>query len=117
MTILCAAAGRDELGALKRAVVSASWELVGGATSGVELLAQLAEFRPDVIVLDARVAGVDLAEVRRARPAARVVALGVIPGADMEASELGQLRDAILGVRPVGGPVGGPGGRPGRSSR
>jgi len=117
MTILCAAPGRDELSALKRAVVSASWELVGGATSAGELLSQLEELRPDVIVVDARVSGVDLGEVRRARPAARVVVLGVIPGADAEAAEPGRLRDAILGVRPVVGPVGGPGRSPGRSGR
>jgi DNA-binding response OmpR family regulator len=112
LTVLCAAPGRVALGELKRAAVSASWELIGGASSADELLRQLDELGADVVVVDAGLPGVDVAEIRRVRPRTRVLAVGGLPGADAEVSGPSAVRDAILGVPPVGGPVGGPG-RPG----
>jgi len=112
LTVLCAAPGRTALEELKRAAVSASWELVGGAESADELLRQLNDPGADVVVVDASLPGLDLAEIRRVRPGARVLALGPLPGADDEAPDLGAVREAILGMPPVGGPVRGPG-RPG----
>jgi hypothetical protein len=109
MTVLCAAPGRRALGELKRATVSASWELVGGASSAEELLRQLDELGADVVVVDASLEGVDVAQLRRVRPGARVLSVGGLAGVDGEASDLSAVRDAILGVPPVGGPVGGPG--------
>jgi len=112
LTVLCAAPGREALGELKRAAVSASWELVGGASSAGELVRQLEDLEPDVVVVDAGLRGVDVAEIRRIRPRARVLAVGSLDGADREAPDLNGVREGILGVPPVGGPVRGPG-RPG----
>ena len=112
LTVLCAAPGRPALEELKRAAVSASWELVGGAVSTEELLQQLKDLGPDVVVVDGDLPGVDAAEIRRERPRTRVMSLGRLAGADGEAPALGAVREAILGVPPVGGPVSGPG-RPG----
>ena len=109
LTVLCAAPGADALARLKRAAVSASWELVGGASSSQELLRQLGELEPDVVVVDASLGDVDVQEMRRARPGARVLSVGGLAGVDGEAVDLSAVRDTILGVPPVGGPVRGPG--------
>ena len=109
LTVLCAAPGRRALDQLKRAAVSASWELVGGASSTDELLRQLVELGADVVVVDASLVGVDVAEIRRARPGVRVLSVGGLVGVDGEVTDLKAVRDAILGVPPVGGPVRGPG--------
>jgi len=109
LTVLCAAPGGDALDRLKRAAVSASWELVGGASSSQELLRQLDELAVDVVVVDASLSGVDVAEIRRIHPRARILSVGGLAGVDGEAADLSSVRDAILGVPPVGGPVRGPG--------
>src|SRR5207249_4742719 len=53
LKVLCAAADRSRLAELKRAAVGTHWELVGGASSVPELEQQMAEFEPDVVVVDA----------------------------------------------------------------
>src|SRR2546425_12956607 len=105
LKVLCAGPGRERLGELKRASVGASWELVGGATSLEELHQHIGEFEPDVVVVDAALGPEAVDVVRTARPRARLVALGSLPGADAEAAELGGVRAAILGLPRPGGPV------------
>jgi len=112
LTVLCAAPGRTALDELKRAAVSASWELVGGASSTDELLRQLGELGADIVVVDAGLPGVDVTEIRRVRPRTRVLALGRLQGADAEAPDLTAIRDAILGAPRGGARVAGPA-RPG----
>jgi hypothetical protein len=105
LKVLCAAPSPDRLGALKRATVSASWELVGGVADGADLLAQLTSWRPDVVVLQ------DMGEeavalIRSTLPLARIVSVGVaVPGADAWAGTEDVVRDAVLGVPRPGGPV------------
>ena len=105
LKILCAAPGADSLRELKGAAVSASWELVGGATTADQLVRQLDEHAPDVVVVDARLPGVGIDAIRGAAPRARVIALGSLAGADGAADTPQGIRDAILGLPPVGGPV------------
>jgi DNA-binding NarL/FixJ family response regulator len=105
LKILCAAPDADSLRALKLAAVSATWELVGGASSSQELVRQLDDHAPDVVVVDASLPGVDVAAIRQAAPRVRVIALGSLPGADGVAPTPERVRDAILGLPPVGGPV------------
>jgi len=105
MTVLCAASGTASLRALKQATVSSTWELVGGAASSEELVRQLDDHTPDVVVVDASVPGVDVAAIRRAAPRVRVISLGALEGADGVAPTPERVRDAILGLPPVGGPV------------
>jgi DNA-binding NarL/FixJ family response regulator len=105
MKVLCAAPDAESLGALKRASVSATWELVGGASTADELVRQLDHHAPDVVVVDASLPDLDLAAVRRAAPRVRVIALGMLDGADGVAPTPERVRDAILGLPPVGGPV------------
>jgi len=52
LKVLCVASGSDRLGALKRAAVSASWELAGGGADARDLAGQLDSWRPDIVVLD-----------------------------------------------------------------
>jgi len=105
LKILCAAPDEESLGALKRVTVTATWELVGGASTAHELVRQLDHHAPDVVVVDAALPGVALAVIRRAAPRVRVIALGTLAGADGAAPTPERVRDAILGLPPVGGPV------------
>jgi DNA-binding NarL/FixJ family response regulator len=105
LKVLCAAPGRGALQALKRAAVSVSWELVGGAVTAAELVKQLDELVPDVVVVDAALPDVGTGAIRRAAPRARVIALGPLEGADGVADSPQGIRDAILGLPPMGGPV------------
>jgi DNA-binding NarL/FixJ family response regulator len=105
LRVLCAAPDAGSLRTLKGAVVSAAWELVGGASTAVELVKQLDDHAPDVVVVDAALPGVDVRTIRRAAPRIRVVSLGPLPGADGVANAPERVRDAILGLPPVGGPV------------
>jgi hypothetical protein len=108
LQVLCAAANAERLDALKRAAVAAEWELVGGAVSLEELLVDLSERRPNVVVLDASLGQDAAIRAREVLPQARIVSVGRMPGADALASGLPGVRAAIMGV-PDGL------GRPGRS--
>lgn len=105
LRILCAAPTQDGLTELRCACVDARWELVGGAASIEALEGQIGECRPDVVVLDAGLGVGALHAVRRARPGARVVSWGPLPGADAEAAFPDDLPAAILGLPRPGGPV------------
>jgi hypothetical protein len=104
LKVLCAAPSRERLSALKRAAVSVHWELVGGALSVEELETQMADWRPDVAVVDAELLPNALSRVRALVPEARVITVGAA-GGDGEAASLDEIRDAILGLPKPGGPV------------
>jgi hypothetical protein len=106
LRVLCAAADPERLGPLRRASVSASWELIGGAVGPEEAIRQAGELAPDVVVLDGLGPEVTAA-IRGAAPRARVVTVG--PGtageADATVRSLDEVRPAILGIPLPGGPV------------
>lgn len=104
LKVLCAAPA-DRLMALKRAAVSATWELVGGAVTAEEVAAEVAAERPDVVVIDEGLTGVAVAKARRAYRTVRVVGVGTLPGVDASVQDLADLREAILGLQGPGGPV------------
>lgn len=105
LSVLCAAADRAKLSELKRAAVATEWELSGGATSLDELAAQVADLRPDIVVVDAALGPEAVASAKGAKPGVRVVSLGSLPDADDEAASLDEVRAAILGLPRPGGPV------------
>jgi DNA-binding response OmpR family regulator len=105
LKILCAAPDAESLGVLKRASVSASWELAGGAFSGDELVKQVDDHAPDVVVVDAGLPGLDVDAIRRTAPRVRVIAFGSLAGVDGVAHTPDEVHDVILGLPPVGGPV------------
>ena len=106
LRVLCVAAGSERLSALKRAAVSSSWELVGGATSVEEAIRQL-ERRPDVIVLDSALGNEAEVVIRAAASSTRVVKVGRT-GGEHEVPPGEEVKAAILAAPPVGGPVSGP---------
>ena len=105
MKVLCAAADRERLASLKRATVSANWELVGGAATADELIEQVDAWRPDVVVLEASFGEDAVRRVRESRPGVRIVSLGRLPAADAEAISEDDVRPAVLGFPQPGGPV------------
>jgi hypothetical protein len=104
LKVLCVAEDEAALTALKRATVSADWELAPGATDAAEALRQLHAERPHVVVAF----GPFEAFVERARealPAVRIVADRDLPGATVVATSLEEVRGAVLGRPRPGGPV------------
>ena len=73
LLVVCAAADREALQALKRAAVSAEWELTPGATTTEEALAQVGERGAHVLV----VWGIEglAEEARRRFPGVRILVL------------------------------------------
>jgi hypothetical protein len=105
LRVLCAAVTADRLAELRRATVSAHWELVGGATSLSELLLQVEAERPDVLVVHAGLGEEAVTAVRRLDQTVRIVGVGRVPGADEQADSIHGVREAILGLPRPGGPV------------
>lgn len=105
LRVLCAADDPDALARLKRAVVSSSWELVGGAVGIDQLVREASELGPDVVVIFG-LSGAARA-VRPTAGRARVVVVGAEgpAGADATAPSLEEARSAILGIPRPGGPV------------
>jgi chemotaxis response regulator CheB len=102
---LCAASDRERLMALKRAVSDARWEQVGGAVSVDELVEQIGEHGPDVVVLDLETSPDAVRRVRAASGRVRVVAVGPATGADQEVAALEDVRGAVLASPRPRGPV------------
>jgi AmiR/NasT family two-component response regulator len=105
LKVLCAAPSADRLSELKRAAVSAAWELVGGASSASEIEEQVERWQPDVVVVDLDLGSGAITAARAARPMVRVVGVGALPGADAVSEGLDDLRVAIAVAPRPGGPV------------
>jgi hypothetical protein len=105
LKVMCAAADAERLELLKRASVAATWELVGGAITLDELVKQIDEWRPDVVVVDAALGPGAAERIRAAHRRARVVSVGPMAAADAVAALPEDVRSAILGISPPGGPI------------
>lgn len=66
---------------------------------------QVAEWHPDVVVVDADLGEGAVAALRRIQPSIRIVAVGSLSGADAEALSKDDTRAAILALPRRGGPV------------
>jgi hypothetical protein len=104
LKVLCVAGTREELAALKRAAVSADWELAPGAFTEDEALAQLRDERSHIVVAFGDLGGF-VAAARQAYPALRIVTDRDLPGATVVATSLEEVRDAVKGLPRPGGPV------------
>jgi hypothetical protein len=104
LKVLCVAEDGPALAALKRAAVSADWELAPGATNGSDALRQLNEERPHVVVVFGPFEEFIRAAIE-AYPAIRVVADRQVPGASVVVGSLEDVRDAVKGRPRPGGPV------------
>jgi hypothetical protein len=104
LKVLCVASDPEALAALKRASVSADWELASGATTEAEALAQLLEERPHVVVAFGDFERF-VAEARAEYPLLRIVADRNLPGATAVATSLEEVRGALKELPRPGGPV------------
>lgn len=104
LKVLCVAPDGDALAALKRAAVTAEWELSPGATTEEEALAQLESERPHVLVVFGDFAGF-VGKARETYPFIRIVADRDVPGTTVVAASMKQVRDAVKGLPRPRGPV------------
>lgn len=104
LKVLCVAPDPEALAALKRAAVSADWELTPGAVSVQEALTQLDTERPHVVVVVGGFEGL-VASVREAQPFVRIVTDRDLPGATVVAASLEEVRGAVKALPRPGGPV------------
>jgi chemotaxis response regulator CheB len=105
LKVLCAAPDRERLLELKRAAASVHWELVRGAVDVDELVNQVDQVRPDVIVIDVALGADAVIRVRERMPNARIVSVGGSLDGQNAAAERETVKDAILGLPPPAGPV------------
>jgi hypothetical protein len=104
LKVLCVASDRQALMDLKRATVSAEWELVPGAITEDDALAQLDTERPDVLVVFGEFEGL-VSRVREGRPSMRIVCDRDLPGATVAVGRPEEIRDAVRVLPRPGGPV------------
>lgn len=104
LTVLCVAEDAEALSALKRASVSADWELARGATTEEAALEQLHGGRPHIVVVFGAFEGF-VAAAREAYPSLRIVTDRDLPGATVVAASLEEVRGAVKGLPRPGGPV------------
>ena len=100
LKVLCVAPDDAALDALRRATISAEWELAPGATSEAGAIARLHEERPHVLVVFGAFPGL-VERALEAYPFLRVIADRETQGATVVAS-MDEVRGAIKGS---GGPV------------
>ena len=109
LKVLCVASDRQALMDLKKATVSAEWELAPGAITVDDALAQLEAELPHVLVVFGVVFGELRALVSRARedrPDLRIVCDRDLPGATVVVARPEEIRDAVRALPRPGGPVG-----------
>jgi hypothetical protein len=100
LKVLCVAPDAAALDALRRATVSAEWELAAGATSVEDALSRLHEERPHVLVVFGAFPGL-VERALEAYPFLRVIADRETPGA-LAVASANEVRAAVKGS---GGPV------------
>jgi len=104
LTVLCVATDAESLAALKRATVSADWELAPGAQDEEGALAQIDAERPHIMVVFGPYER--LVSLARERfPGMRIVADRDLPGATVVATSLEEVRPLVTGLPRPGGPV------------
>ncbi|MBI3647225.1 MAG: hypothetical protein HY240_00445 [Actinobacteria bacterium] len=104
LTVLCVARDGASLAELKRATVSAEWELAPGATDEADAIAQMDAERPHMLVAFGPYERL-VALARERFPGMRIVTDRDAPGATAVATSLGEVRGLVLGLPRPGGPV------------
>ena len=103
LKVLCVAEDGSALADLKRAAVSAEWELAPGATTEEDAIGQLHAERPHVLVVFGSFPTL-VERAFEASPYLRVISDRAIPGA-IAVGSLEQIRAAVKSSNGPGGPV------------
>ena len=104
LKVLCVASDRQALADLKRAAVSAEWELAPGAITEDDALAQLDAEQPHVLVVFGEFQTL-VSRAQEGRPYLRIVCDREQPGATVVVGRPGEIRDAVRALPRPGGPV------------
>lgn len=104
LKVLCVASDRESLMQLKKAAVSAEWELAPGATSEADAIGQIDDERPHILVAFGPYERL-VALVNERFPGMRVIVDRDTPGATDVATSLGEVRGLVMGSHRPGGPV------------
>jgi hypothetical protein len=104
LKVLCVATDGESLAQLKRAVVSAEWELTPGAEDEATALAQIDAERPHIMVVFGPFERL-VALTRERFPGMRIVADRDLPGATVVAASLEEARGLVNELPRPGGPV------------
>ncbi len=105
LKVLCVASDRQALMDLKKATVSAEWELAPGAITVDDALAQLEAELPHVLVVFGELRAL-VSRAREDRPDLRIVCDRDLPGATVVVARPEEIRDAVRALPRPGGPVG-----------
>ncbi len=104
LKVLCVAPDGDRLAALKRAAVSAEWELAPGAADEASALEQLEAEHPHVVVVVGELDGF-VVEARRRYPFLRILTDRASADATAVIDDLGDVREAVKAVQRPAGPI------------
>jgi hypothetical protein len=104
LKVLCVASDPESLMQLKKAAVSAEWELAPGATNEADAIGQIDSERPHILVVFGPYERL-VALVGERFPGMRVIADRDTPGATDVAASLGEVRGLVRGSPRPGGPV------------
>ena len=104
LKVLCVAPDRQALTDVKRAAVSAEWELAPGAITEHDALAQLEAEQPHVLVVFGQFE-VLVSRAREGRPYLRIVCDRDLPGATAVVGRTEEIRDAVRALPRPAGPV------------
>ncbi len=104
LKVLCVASDNESLMQLKKAAVSAEWELAPGATNEADAIGQIDAERPHILIVFGPYERL-VALVRERFPGMRVIADRDTPGATEVATSLGEVRGLVKGSPRPGGPV------------
>ena len=104
LKVMCVASDAGSLMALKRAAVSAEWELTPGATDEADAIGQIDAERPHVLVVFGPFERLVALAAERF-PGMRIVTDRDTPGATDVATSLDEVRGLVKGSPRPGGPV------------
>ena len=104
LNVLCVAIDAASLAELKRAAVSAEWELAPGATDEADAIDQIDAEHPHVLVVFGPYERL-VALARERFPGMRIVTDRDVPGATAVATSLEEVRGLVMGLPRPGGPV------------
>ena len=104
LRVLCVAQDPASLAELRRAAVSAEWELASGATTESDAIGLIDAERPHTLVVFGPYERL-VALARERFPAMRIVADRDLPGATVVANSLEEVRGLVKELPRPGGPV------------